>query len=176
MGGLQYNLNLSIMNTIRSRVIIFLLLNASILVYLIIVKDNLLGSDSTAYIQGAESLLKHGVFSSMGDINTPDNFRTIGYPIVIALTMIINHEHYISVVIAIQVVLLYLMFVKFVNIGSILNINLYPIILVPFIFHPEFLNLATSLQTEFLYIFTLFLFFIFTVKYFKTRNIKDLAL
>jgi len=68
------------------------------------------------------------------------------------------------------------MFVKFVNIGSILNINLYPIILVPFIFHPEFLNLATSLQTEFLYIFTLFLFFIFTVKYFKTRNIKDLAL
>jgi hypothetical protein len=140
------------------------------------VKVNLLGSDSTAYIQGAESLLKHGVFSSMGDISAPDNFRTIGYSIVIALTMSINHEYYISIVIAMQVFLMYLMFVRFINIGDVFNIKYSYIVLIPFIFHPEMLNLATSLQTESLYVFTLFMFFLFTVRYLKTRHIGDLIL
>ena len=157
-------------------VIILFLLNMFFLIYLILIKTNLLGSDSTAYIQGANSLLEYNVFSSMGEIDIPDNFRTIGYPAIIALGMLISSEYYINVVIAMQVVLLYLMFVKFVNIGNILNVNLYPVVLVPFIFHQELLILATSLQTEFLYIFTLFLFFLFTIKYFKTRNVKDLIL
>ena len=166
-------------NKIFSKSIIALFfLNAFLLAYIVLIKTNLLGSDSTAYIQGANSLLKYNVFSSMGEVGIPDNFRTVGYPAIIAFAMTISSEYYVNIVIALQVILLYAMFVRFIGVGVVfdLKMNQYAIALAPFMFHPELLNLATSLQTEFLYVFTIFFFFLFSIKYFKGGNVNDLIL
>jgi len=154
-------------------IIFSFLLLCIFIAYLILIKINLLGSDSTAYINAASAMVNNNVFSSMGDLHQPDNFRTIGYPLVIAFVMLVT-ENYIPLVIAMQVFLLALMFLIFTNIGALFKIEHSPILFVPFMLHPELLNLATSLQTEFLYIFFLFLFFLYTLKF--IQNKKDINL
>jgi len=72
--------------------------------------------------------------------------------------------------------LMLVMALKFISFDKFFKIRYTPIVFLPFMLHPEIINLSTSLQTEFMYVFTLFLFFIYTLKYVESGNNIDLIL
>ena len=168
------NISVKFLQKHENIIMLFFSLHLCAFFYLMHIKITFLGADNTAYIQAAQSILQYHTFSSMGDMQSPDNFRTFGFPFVIAVAYLINPLHYIQLIVIFQIILLYLMFIKIIQSSYMLNLKNKLLLILPFLFHPELLNLATSLQTEFLYVFTLFFFFFFFLKYIENKKLRDL--
>jgi hypothetical protein len=152
--------------------LISILTIVSILVfYILFIDGSITGSDYGNYAQGADSILNHGVYSTQGKVSIPDNFRPIGYSLLIVVAKQIDSVFYNEIIIVFQSVLLIFMYIMVLRIFEVFSILSKKTILVSAIFfiHPMVISTVTHVQVDLILSFFILLF-ILNLIFFMRKN------
>ena len=163
-------------NNYYAKIISLLVISVNLLIHALIINDNFYGSDYGNYIQGANSLLNDFVYSTQGNPLVSDNFRPVGYSLVIVLAKIIIPSYFNEAIIVFQSILLLLMFLYILQIFEMLNLyNPKSIYVSLFLFiHPTILSTTTHVQSDLLMSFFIFGFVFYILRFILKHNSKDL--
>ena len=153
---------------------VFILVN--LLVYVFIINGSFHGSDYGNYLQGANSLAGNFIYSTQGDPLVPDNFRPVGYSLVIVLSKAISLEYFIELIVFMQSTLLLVMFGFVVKLLTVMGLYDYRVIYASAMMfvHPVVLHTTTQIQVDLLLSFSIFSYVYYFVLFLLNGKNKDL--
>lgn len=136
------------------------------------INDNFYGSDFENYWQGAQSILNGSVYSTHGSNLVPDSFRPFGYPLVIAIFLVLFGESYQYFLIGFQAFLCLLMLVITFNLLKKVRLfNAVSILIVTTLYsHPTWLYTATQMQCDIFVAFFAFLYIYYVIVFYIEKK------
>ena len=89
---------------------------STLIFYILFIDGSIQGSDYSNYLQGANSIINYSVYSTQGDISVPDNFRPIGYSLILVIAKQIDSIFFNEIIVIFQSVLLIFMYIMILKV------------------------------------------------------------
>jgi|APSaa5957512622_1039677.scaffolds.fasta_scaffold01259_12 hypothetical protein len=149
---------------------------STLIFYILFIDGSIQGSDYSNYLQGANSIINYSVYSTQGDISVPDNFRPIGYSLILVIAKQIDSIFFNEIIVIFQSVLLIFMYIMILKVFEVFSILSKKTILVSamFFIHPMVISTVTHVQVDLMLSFFILLFVLNLVFFIRKNDEKYL--